>query len=159
MDHEQPASLLPFRLVFLAAAIWTSLGAGPGFFDPAGTLALIHGAAPDSALALALFRGASGQTLLFAVGYLLAAAAPRRHAAVVGLGGIGKALYAARLLGEVLTGGGGPLAVVAVVGDLLFVAAFVAFFATSGVLRTLLRPLDGRAGSPAAAPPSPQAQP
>ena len=85
--------------------------------------------------ALVLFRGSSGQTFLFAVGYLVAAFSPRRHALVVALGGAGKAMYSVRLLFEVVAGNAGPLTLVAALGHLAFVAAFVAFFAGARDLR------------------------
>jgi hypothetical protein len=104
------------------------LGAIPGLVDPATAYQRFH-AGPVTQDVLVLFRGSSGQTFLFAVGYLAAAFAPRRHALVVALGGAGKAMYAVRLLSEAAAGHAGPLAVVAAVGDLAFVGAFVAFFA------------------------------
>jgi len=115
-------------LVFLAAGLWTMLGAVPGLIDPAAAYQRFH-AGPVTPDVLLLFRGSSGQTFLFAVGYLVAAFAPRRHALVVALGGAGKAMYAVRLLAEAAAGQAGPLTVVAAVGDLAFVAAFVVFFA------------------------------
>jgi hypothetical protein len=115
-------------LVLLAAGLWTMLGAVPGLVDPGAAYQRFH-AGPVTEEVLVLFRGASGQTFLFAVGYLVAAYAPRRHALVVALGGAGKAMYAVRLLSEAAAGHAGPLTVVAAVGDLVFVGAFVAFFA------------------------------
>lgn len=57
-----------WRAVFFAAALWTTLGAGLGFLDPARTFALFHGAPPVSEDLVQIYRGASGQSLLFAVG-------------------------------------------------------------------------------------------
>lgn len=128
-----------WRAVFAAAAGWTTLGALPGLLVPERMLLLFHGVEPESPFVAVLYRGSAGQTFLFAVGYLLAALAPRRHAALVALGGMGKVFYAVRLLMELAQGHGGPIALVAVAGDLAFVAAFAAFFATSGVLPGLLR--------------------
>lgn len=104
------------------------LGAIPGLVDPAAAYQRFH-AGPVTPDVVMLFRGSSGQTFLFAVGYLVAAFAPRRHALVVALGGAGKAMYALRLLSETVGGHGGPLTPVAAIGDLAFVCAFVAFFA------------------------------
>jgi hypothetical protein len=115
-------------LVLLAAGLWTMLGAIPGLVDPEAAYQRFH-AGPVNQDVLLLFRGSSGQTFLFAVGYLVAAFAPRRHALVVALGGVGKAIYAVRLLFEVAAGQAGPLALVAAIGDLAFVGAFVVFFA------------------------------
>jgi hypothetical protein len=118
------------------------LGAIPGLVDPEAAYQRFH-AGPVNQDVLLLFRGSSGQTFLFAVGYLIAAFAPRRHALVVALGGVGKAMYAVRMLFEVAAGQAGPLALVAAIGDLAFVGAFVVFFArgmTSG------HAVDGAAG-------------
>ncbi len=110
------------------------LGAIPGLVDPEAAYQRFHAGSvsPD---ALVLFRGSSGQTFLFAVGYLVAAFSPRRHALVVALGGAGKAMYSVRLLFEVVAGNAGPLTLVAALGHLAFVAAFVAFFAGARDLR------------------------
>jgi hypothetical protein len=132
-------SLMPWRAVFAAAAVWTTLGALPGLLAPERMLTMFHGVEPESPFMLVMYRGSAGQTFLFAIGYLLAALAPRRHAATVALGGMGKIFYSVRLLMEIAQGHGGPIALVAVVGDLGFVAAFAAFFATSGVLRGFFR--------------------
>jgi hypothetical protein len=121
-------------LVFLAAGLWTMLGAIPGLVDPEAAYQRFH-AGPVTQDTLLLFRGSSGQTFLFAVGYLVAAFAPHRHALVVALGGVGKAMYAVRLLFEVAAGQAGPLALVAAIGDLVFVGAFVAFFARRMISR------------------------
>jgi hypothetical protein len=134
MTTQQTHSLSPWRAVFAAAAAWTSLGAVPGLVAPDRMLTLFHGVEPESPLVLLMYRGSAGQTLLFAVGYLLAAFAPHRHAALVALGGMGKVFYSVRLAMELAQGHGGSLALVAVVGDLLFVTAFTLFFVRSGVL-------------------------
>jgi hypothetical protein len=117
-------------LVFLAAGLWTMLGAIPGLVEPEAAYQRFH-AGPVTHDVLVLFRGSSGQTFLFAVGYLVAAFAPRRHGLVVALGGAGKAMYAVRLLLEAAAGQAGPLTLVAAIGDLAFVGAFIAFFARS----------------------------
>ncbi len=129
-----------WRIVFAAAAGWTALGAIPALTDTVRTFQRFYGFAPESTLVVELFRGAWGQSLLFALGYLLAAIDPWRHAGLVALGGVGKAVYAFRLLGDVISGEGGPLAIVALVGDLIFVLLFALFLANTGALRSLLHP-------------------
>ena len=127
-----------WRIVFAAAAVWTALGAVPALIDPAGTFQRFYGFAPESTVVVALFRGAWGQSLLFAVGYLLAALDPWRHAGLVARGGAGKAVYAFRLSADILTNGGGSLSIVAAVGDLVFVLFFALFLIRTGALRSLL---------------------
>ena len=139
-------SLKRWRWVFAAAALWTTLGAVPGFLDTANTFVRFHGAPPDSALMLQIYRGAWGQSFLFALGYLLAAFAPIRYAAIVALGMVGKAFYAVGLGKSILAGAAGPLAAFAMVGDLVFVGLFLVFLLTSGVLRTMPLEMDSRAG-------------
>ena len=133
-------SLLFWRVVFAAAALWTALGAVPGMFDAAATFRRFYGFEPESELVLELFRGAWGQSLLFALGYLVAVIDPRRHAALLLLGVVGKAVYAVRLFGNLIEGEGGSLTVAAVVGDALFVALFAIFLLKTGALLSLLRP-------------------
>ncbi|MBX3270998.1 MAG: hypothetical protein KF729_12105 [Sandaracinaceae bacterium] len=128
-----------WRAVFATAALWTLLGAIPGYLDPAASFLRFHGAPADSPLVLELYRGAWGQTLLFAVGYAVAAIDPRRHGLLLLLGGIGKLLYAIRVLstlGDLPT----PMALVAAAGDLVFVALIAAFLLTTGTARSLLTP-------------------
>lgn len=126
-----------WRPLLLAAGVWTLLGAVPALIDPARTYRRFHAGEPSED-ELLLFRGSSGQTFLFAVGYLVAAAAPRRHALVVALGGTGKAVYALRLVREATAHRAGPLTVVAAIGDLALVAGLAAFLARSGAALTML---------------------
>ncbi len=142
-----PAPPNRWRPLLVATGVWTLLGAVPALVDPARTYRRFHAGEPSED-ELLLFRGSSGQTFLFAVGYLMAAAAPRRHALVVALGGTGKAVYAARLLHEVRAHRAGPLTLVAAVGDLAFAAGLATFLARSGAARTLL---DELPAPPAAA--------
>lgn len=134
----QPATRrAPFSLAFALVAAWTALGAIPGFFDPRGSFLRFHGHPPESPLVLELYRGAWGQTLLFAVGYAFAARDPRRHALILLLGAIGKTLYAIRLLGPITSGQATPLTVLAAVGDALCVATIGYWLVTQGTLRSL----------------------
>ncbi|MEZ5097197.1 MAG: hypothetical protein R2731_14500 [Nocardioides sp.] len=126
-----------WRSLFLATGAWTLLGAVPALVDPARTYRRFHAGEPSEE-ELLLFRGSSGQTFLFAVGYLAAAVAPRRHALLGALGGTGKAVYAVRLLREAAARRAGRLTLVAAVGDLAFAAGLAAFLARSGAARTLL---------------------
>lgn len=143
-NNHRPLRL--WRWVFAAAALWTTIGAVPGYFDPAGTFARFYGVEANSTLMVQIYRGAWGQSFLFALGYLLAALAPVRYAAIVGLGMIGKTFYAFGLLGAVIAGSAGPIAGLAVAGDLIFAAAFGAFLLSAGVLRGLAK--DAVLGSP-----------
>jgi hypothetical protein len=120
------------------------LGAIPGLVDPETAYQRFHDG-PATQDVLELFRGASGQTFLFAVGYLVAAFAPRRHALVVALGGAGKAIYAVRLLSDAAAGHAGPLTLVAAVGDLVFVGAFTVFLAHTAASRRTLGKAAGSA--------------
>ena len=120
--------MLLWRITFVAAGVWTLIGAIPAFTDPASTFARFYGAPASSTLTLDIFTGSWGQSLLFAIGYLIAALNPRRHIAVVALGGIGKIVYAIRLIAPVAAGTAGPVALVAIIGDLAFGLLFAAFF-------------------------------
>lgn len=141
MNHERfTVNVTVWRVVCGAAALWTMLGAVPGILDAATTFERFYGAPAESELVLELLRGSWGQSLLFALGYVLAVVDPWRNAAFLLLGGIGKAAYAWRLARDVIAGAGGPLALVAVAGDVLFVVAFALLLARSGVLRSIFTP-------------------
>lgn len=120
------------------------LGALPGILDAATTFQRFYGAPAESQLVLDLLRGSWGQSLLFAVGYLLAVLDPWRNAAFLLLGGIGKAAYAWRLGRGLIAGQGGPIALVAVIGDVVFVLAFAALLIRSGVVPSLFRTPESR---------------
>jgi hypothetical protein len=135
-----------WRALFLVVALWTAIGAVPGFLDPHGTFLRFHGHEPESALVLDLYRGTWGQTLLFAIGYALAAFDPRRHGALLLLGGIGKVMFALRHM-ELATGPDATfMSIAAIVGDLVLSALMFVYLAKSGVLASLVR-LGDRAPS------------
>ncbi len=127
----------PFKLAFALVATWTALGAVPGFVDPQGSYLRFHGHLPSSPEVLELYRGAWGQTLLFAVGYAFAAYDPRRHALLLLLGAIGKTLYTLRLLVPIAAGHAAPLTIFAAVGDALCVAVIAYWLVAHGALRSL----------------------
>lgn len=133
-----------WRGVFLTAAVWTGLGAIPALVDPVTAFGQFYGIVPNSKMVIELFQGAWGQSLLFAAGYAIAAVSPVRHAAIVLLGGTGKAVYAVRLLAMVVDGEGGALAVVAIAGDLVFAVLFALFLCAPGVLRSMVLPCAPR---------------
>ncbi|MBL8685087.1 MAG: hypothetical protein JNK05_38275 [Myxococcales bacterium] len=128
----------PFSFAFALVAAWTALGAVPGFFDPRASFVRFHGHLPESPLVLDLYRGAWGQTLLFAIGYAFAARDPHRHALILLLGAIGKTLYAIRLLGPITAGLATPLTVFAALGDAACVTVIVYWLVTRGALRSLV---------------------
>ncbi len=117
-----------FRLLFLVAAAWNFAGALPGFFDTAGMIAREFGRELVDSVMVAVYRGAWGTALLYGFGFLLVAYNPTQHSGVVLMGGVGKALFALNLLYMFLQGWTSDFAVVVILGDVLFVAAFVAYF-------------------------------
>lgn len=129
-----PAPSTAWRTLFAIVALWTAIGAVPGFLDPFRSFVQFHGHEPESALVIDLYRGAWGQTLLFAIGYALAAYDPRRHGALLLLGGIGKVMFALRHL-ELATGPDATfMSAAAIVGDLVFAALMFFYLVKSGVL-------------------------
>ena len=141
MPTSAPSSpeATPWRLAFAAMALWTLLGAVPGFVDPLGSFVRFQGHPPATALELELYRGAWGQTLLFAVGYAFAAFDPRRQRLLLALGATGKLLYALRLASPILRGEASVLTALAAGGDLLFVALVSAYLLRRGGLALLPR--------------------
>jgi hypothetical protein len=131
-----------FRFILAATALWTLMGAIPGYVDPAASFHRFTGTPAQSPLVLELYRGAWGQTLLFAIGYAVASFDPRRHALTVVLGAVGKLLYAARIL--VGFSGSPPtsLALTAAIGDLVFVALLVGSLVATRALRDRERSPD-----------------
>lgn len=117
-----------FRACFLIAAIWNFAGGLPGVIDPAGMFAREFGVVLTDPVQVAVYRGAWGTALLYGLGFLLVARNPARHAGVVAMGGLGKALFALNLGHLYLNGWTSAFAVVVIVGDILFVAAFAAYF-------------------------------
>ena len=119
-------ALRVFRYVLAVTALWTLMGAVPGYLDPAASFQRFSGAPAESPIVLELYRGAWGQTLLFAIGYAVASVDPRRHLLVVVLGAVGKSLYAARILVGFSGNPPNSLALTAALGDLVFVALIAA---------------------------------
>lgn len=114
--------------LFVIAAIWNFAGALPGFFDTAHMFAREFGRPLVDPVMLVVYRGAWGTALLYGFGFLMAARNPLRHTGVVLMGGLGKAFFALHLLYMYWQGWTSAFAVVVIGGDVLFVAAFVAYF-------------------------------
>jgi len=125
-----------WSILFALAAVWTASGAIPGFFWAEWTYEAFTGAPVPSALVLDLYRGAWGQTLLFALGYAFAAWNPTRHGLVAVLGAVGKLLYAARLAASMGAGETSPMTVLALVGDLVFASLIFVYAFSTGQFRT-----------------------
>lgn len=124
-----------WSICFAVVCLWTLSGALPGYFFPEWAYQTFQGRSPESPEVLDLFRGAWGQTLLFALGYGLAALDPVRHGALALLGAIGKVLFALRLL----SAPGTELTVsswVAVSGDLLLASIIFAYAFGTGQVWT-----------------------
>ncbi|UTH75156.1 hypothetical protein [Chromobacterium sp. IIBBL 290-4] len=130
MGRKDPA--LPewqlFRWLFIISAVWNFAGAIPGLFDSAGMFAQEFGRGLTDPVLIAVYRGAWGTAFLYGFGFLMAAYNPIRHTGIVLMGGIGKALFALNLLYMLLNGWTSSFAILVVLGDALFVAAFVAYF-------------------------------
>jgi hypothetical protein len=124
-----PRELLAFRICFLIAAAWNFAGAVPGVLDPAGMFAREFGRVLADPVQVAIYRGAWGTALLYGFGFLAAARDPARHTGVVAMGGLGKALFALNLAVMYLNGWTSWFAIVVIVGDIVFVAAFLLYFA------------------------------
>lgn len=115
---------------FVAAAIWNFAGAVPGFLDSSGMFAREFGRPLDDPVMEIVYRGAWGTALLYGFGFLIVARDPVRHTGVVLMGGLGKAFFAIHLLYMYAQGWTSNFALVVIVGDAVFVAVFVAYFAS-----------------------------
>lgn len=116
------------RALFVAAALWNLLGAGFGYFNTAFTFQSFFGRELADPLIFEIYQGAWGTTFVYFFGYLLVAHDPFRHLGIVIVGGIGKLGYALKLLQLFTAGLAGPVVLVVVGGDLLFVLLFVYYF-------------------------------
>ena len=119
---------LLFKILFLSAAIWNLIGAGFGYFNPEYTFLNLFGRELNDPLFFNIYKGAWGTTLLFFIGYLLAAYNPVKHSGVVLIGGIGKLAIAIAELQLYLNGLANAVIIVIVVGDFIFCAFFVYYF-------------------------------
>lgn len=112
------------------AAIWNFAGALPGFLDSDGMFAREFGRQLDDPVMEVVYRGAWGTALLYGFGFLIVARNPVRHTGIVLMGGLGKAFFALHLLYMYLQDWTSDFALVVIGGDIVFVAYFVAYFAT-----------------------------
>ena len=117
-----------FRLLFLIAAIWNFAGGLPGLIDPAGMFAQEFGRELSDPVMVQVYRGAWGTAFLYGFGFLAAMRDPARHSGVVAMGGLGKALFALNLAYMYASGWTSGFALVVILGDVVFVALFAAYF-------------------------------
>lgn len=117
-----------FRILFIISALWNFSGSIPGITDPPRMFEMEFGHALTDPIIVAVYRGAWVTSLLYGFGFLAAAYNPQRHTGIVLMGGLGKALFALNLLFMFLKGWTSNFAIVVILGDVLFVAAFVFYF-------------------------------
>ena len=118
-----------FTGLFAVAALWNLIGAGFGYFNTAYTIQGIFGRALNDPLFYEIYKGAWGTTFLFFIGYLLVAYNPVKHSGVALIGGIGKITFAIAELQLYLNGLANSLIHIIVIGDFIFCALFIYFFA------------------------------
>lgn len=117
-----------FKTLFVIAALWNLAGGILGYFNPAYSFNLLFGRELADPLFYAIYKGASGTTLIYFVGYLVVAFDPLKHTGIVLVGGIGKVGYATQLLKFYLGGIAGPSAFVVIIGDFIFTLLFIYFY-------------------------------
>ena len=117
-------------VLFIVAALWNFAGSVPGLFDPGQMFTREFGRPLTDPVLLAVYRGAWGTAFIYGFGFLLVALNPVRHVAVVLMGGTGKALFALNLFFMWQAGWTSSFAVVVILGDVVFVALFVAYLIT-----------------------------
>ena len=119
---------MAFAALFVTAAVWNFAGAIPGLFDSGAMFRQEFGRELTDPVMMAIYRGAWGTALLYGFGFLLTARDPVRHVGAVLMGGSGKALFAFNLAYMLQSGWTSQFAIVVVIGDALFVLAFIAYF-------------------------------
>lgn len=128
MTDLNNSTLRFLRILFLASATWNFAGALPGLLDTVGMFEREFGRALTDPVMIAVYRGAWGTALLYGFGFLMVAYNPGRHTGIALMGGTGKALFAINLLFMHLNGSTSPFAIVVIVGDIIFLALFIAYF-------------------------------
>jgi hypothetical protein len=125
---ELPSKLrAAFRLLFIVSATWNLLGSIPAITDSNAMFLREFGRDLADPVMLAVYRGAWVTSLLYGLGFLLVAYNPQRHTGIVLMGGLGKALFAINLLYMYLQGWTSSFAIIVILGDALFVGAFVVY--------------------------------
>jgi hypothetical protein len=117
-----------FCVIFIAAAIWNLCGGVLGYFNTGYTFELLFDRSADDPILLSVFRGATGTTFTYFLGYLIVALNPLRHTGIVIVGGIGKLGFAIQMLKFYSAGLANAHALVIVVGDMVFCAIFLYYF-------------------------------
>lgn len=128
MTEINTRALRFLRILFIVSAIWNFAGALPGLMDTAGMFEREFGRDLTDPVMVAVYRGAWGTAFLYGFGFLLVAINPVRHTGIVLMGGTGKALFALNLLFMYLNGWTSPFAIVVIVGDIVFLGLFAAYF-------------------------------
>ncbi|WP_425408729.1 hypothetical protein [Hyphococcus sp.] len=128
MNNVDARTLTLLRVLFVISAIWNFAGAFPGLLDTAGMFEREFGRELTDPVMVAVYRGAWGTAFLYGFGFLIVAANPVRHTGIVLMGGTGKALFALNLLVMHLNGWTSDFAVVVIVGDIVFIVLFIAYF-------------------------------
>lgn len=123
-----PGDIKIFRILFVISALWNFAGALPGLFDSSAMFSREFGRELTDPVLISVYRGAWGTAFLYGFGFLIAAYNPQRHTGIVMMGGLGKALFALNLLYMYLQGWTSAFAIVVILGDVLFVAAFIYYF-------------------------------
>lgn len=123
-----PGDIKIFRILFVISALWNFAGALPGLFDSSAMFSREFGRVLTDPVLISVYRGAWGTAFLYGFGFLIAAYNPQRHTGIVMMGGLGKALFALNLLYMYLQGWTSAFAIVVILGDVLFVAAFIYYF-------------------------------
>ena len=115
------------RILFIVSALWNFAGALPGLMNSEAMFLQEFGRELSDPVLIAVYRGAWGTAFLYGFGFLMAAYNPARHTGVVMMGGLGKTLFALNLLQMYLQGWTSSFALVVILGDVIFVAAFVLY--------------------------------
>ncbi|MEM0927987.1 MAG: hypothetical protein AAGI89_01725 [Pseudomonadota bacterium] len=128
MNDLDNRTLMFLRTLFVVSAVWNFAGAIPGLLDTTGMFEREFGRELTDPVMVAVYRGAWGTACLYGFGFLLVAVNPIRHTGIVLMGGTGKALFALNLLVMHLQGWTSPFAVVVILGDIIFILLFIAYF-------------------------------
>lgn len=114
-----------WRIVFLLAGLFTSLGVIPGIIRPKDGLMTFVGKEINDFYAIYFFQSLWIIVLIFGIGYLIVATRPSKHIGIVIMGLIGKFTFAINVLLNL--GNLSQLALIGAIIDFAFVILFGLF--------------------------------
>lgn len=116
-----------WKITFLIAGIYTSIGVVPGIFNPANGLLDFTNQSIEDWNTIYFFRSLWITVFVFGIGFLIVALNPAKHIGIVIMGLLGKLFFASNLLFQYSNEKVSQMAMTAASIDLIFVLLFGIF--------------------------------